>query len=309
MPTTLEALSNDLAAATERAGAAVVAIHARRRIPASGIVWRPGLVVAADHTVHKNEDVRVTLADGTDARATVAGRHPGADLCILKLADGAAATPATISRDPLRVGQLALALGRPGTAITASLGVVSALGPAWHTARGEKIDQFVRLDLVVYDGFSGGPLVNASGEVAGLNTSGLARGAAVAIPVETVDRVVQGLLAGNGAIGRGYLGVGTQSVELPAAVRDSLGTIGGRTPRVGLMVVAVQPDSPAERAGILLGDLLVALDETTTEDWRDILGSLGSDSVGKTLTATIVRAGQPIRLDVMVGERPTGGAR
>jgi S1-C subfamily serine protease len=306
MPTTLEALSNDLAGAVERAGAAVVAIHARKRIPASGIVWRPGLVVAADHTVHKPEDVRVTLADGTEVRAAVAGRDPSTDLCILKLADGAGPAPAAVSREPLRVGQFALAVGRPGARVTASFGVVSALGGEWRTARGGKIDQFVRLDLAVYDGFSGGPLVNASGEVAGLCTSGLARGAAVAIPTATIDRVVDRLLAGGGATGRGYLGIGTQPVPLPDSVRDAVGPIGGRAPRVGLMVVAVQPGTPAERAGVLLGDLLVGLDDETTEDPRDILAALGAESIGKTLRATVVRAGQPTTLSITVGAHPSG---
>src|SRR4051812_13870750 len=163
MPSTLEALSNDLTAAVDAASRSVVAIHARRRIPASGVVWRDGLIVAADHTVQQDDDVRVSLADGRDVRASVIGRDAGTDLCLLRVSGDGDAPVASVSREPLRVGQLILAVGRPGPAATASFGVVSAVGPAWRTWRGGRVDQFVRLDLSVYDGFSGSPLVDAAG--------------------------------------------------------------------------------------------------------------------------------------------------
>ena len=310
MTTSLESLSNDLSAAVERAGASVVAIHARRRIPSSGILWRRGLVVAADHTVHKDEDVRVTLGE-REVRATVAGRDPGTDLCILRLADESAADtePATIGRGALRVGQLVLALGRPGTDVTASFGAVSAVGPEWRTWRGGHIDQLVRLDLAVYDGFSGGALVDAAGHVLGLCTSGLSRGAALAVPAATVDRVVNALVAGGGRVRRGFLGIGTQPVRLPESVRARLAPVGEDVPTVGLMVVAVEPGAPAEQAGVLLGDVLVALDDVPTEDPRDVLAALGADTVGRSLRATLVRAGAPVTLSITVGESPAPSAR
>jgi S1-C subfamily serine protease len=302
MSSTLETLSTDLADAVDRGGRSVVAIHARRRIPASGILWRPGLVVAADHTVHKEDDVRVTLPDGTDARAAVAGRDATTDLCVLKLRDGAVAEaePASVSRTPLRVGQLVLALGRPGAAVTASLGIVSAVGPEWRTWRGGRIDQFVRLDLAIYDGFSGGPLVDATGRVLGLGTSGLARAAAVAVPAATIDRVADQLLAG-GRIRPGYLGIGTQPVKLNESIRTKL----EGAPEWGLMIVAVEPDGPADRAGVLLGDVLVTLDGQPTADPRDVLAALGPDAIGKSLPATVVRAGAPTTLTITVGEHPS----
>jgi S1-C subfamily serine protease len=311
MSTSLEALSNDLATAVERAGASVVAIHARRRIPSSGILWRRGLVVAADHTVHKDEDVRVTIGSGAaarDVRATVAGRDPGTDLCILRLADEGSAEPATVARGALRVGQLVLALGRPGADVTASFGAVSAVGGEWRTWRGGRIDQLVRLDLAVYDGFSGGALVDAAGHVLGLCTSGLARGAALAVPAATIDRVVDALLAGGGRVRRGFLGIGTQPVRLPESVRGRLAPVGGAVPEVGLMVVAVEPGAPAERAGVMLGDVLVALDDTPTEDPRDVIAALGADTVGQSVRATLVRAGAPVTLSITVGEPPAAAA-
>lgn len=304
-PSALEALSHDLADAVARAGAGVAAIHARRRIPSSGIVWRAGLVVAADHTVHKDEDVRVTLAGATEVRGTVAGRDPGTDLCILRLPDGAPAEPVALDHAPLRTGQLVLAVGRPGAEVTASLGLVSAVGPEWRTWHGGRLDQFVRLDLMIQDGFSGGAIVDAAGRVVGLGTSGLARAATV-IPATTVDRVVDQLLAGGGRTRPGFLGIATSPVRLPEAVRERLTPIGGRVPRQGLMVVATEPGAPADRAGILLGDVLVALDDEPTEDPRDVLAVLGPDAVGRELRATIVRAGAPTTLLVTVDEHPGG---
>jgi len=304
MPSTLEQFSTDLAAAAERAGRSVVAVHARRRIPASGVVWRPGLVVATHHTVHKDADVRVTLGDGHDRRAQVVGRDPGTDLVVLRL-DGegdAGAPPADVAREPVRVGQLALALGRPGDAVTAAFGLVSAVGAAWRTWQGGEIDQFVRLDLAVYDGFSGGPLVDAAGRVLGVNTSALARAAAVTIPAATVDRVVDQLLAG-GRVRRGYLGIGTQPVRLPDAARAQAG---GQA--VGLIVVALEPGAPAEQGGMLLGDVLLALDGRPTADVDDVLAALGGDAVGRAVEARVLRAGEVRAVRVTVGEAPAAGA-
>ena len=319
MSTSLEALSNDLAAAVATGGASVVAIHARRRIPSSGILWRRGLVVAADHTVHKDEDVRVTIGSGDarrnatrDVRATVAGRDPGTDLCILRLADDASTgatevEAAVVARAGIRVGQLVLAVGRPGPDTTASFGAVSAVGPEYRTWRGGRIDQLVRLDLAVYDGFSGAALLDAAGHTLGLCTSGLARGAALAIPAATVDRVVDALVAGGGRVRRGFLGIGTQPVRLPESVRGRLAPVGGDVPDVGLMVVVVEPDAPADKAGILLGDVLVAIDDTRTEDPRDVLAALGPETVGRTLRVSLVRAGAPLTVQVTVGEQPARG--
>ncbi len=297
MPTLLETLSTDLAAAAETAGRATVAVHARRRIPASGILWRPGVVVATHHTVHKDDDVRITFEGGATARAAVVGRDPGTDLVVLRL-DGETGTPATIAPGPLHVGQLALALGRPGDAVTAALGVVSAVGPAWRTWHGGEIDQFVRLDVSVYDGFSGGPLADASGRVLGINSSALARAAAVTVPAATVERVVDQLLAG-GRVRRGYLGIGTQPVRLPDAVQAQLG--GQAT---ALMLVALEPGAPAEQGGLLLGDVLVALGSRPTLDVDDVLSALSGDTVGQQVEARVLRAGELRTVMVTVGDAP-----
>ena len=219
----LSAVSNDLAAAVDTVGRSVVAIHARRRIPASGIVWQPGVVVAAHHTIQRDDDITVGLHDGISVAATLAGRDPSTDLAVLRLAEGASAPPVAPATEPPRVGQLVLALGRPGGSVTASLGIVSAVGGEWRTWQGGTIDRFVRLDLAVYDGFSGGPLVDTAGRVIGLNTSGLARATAVTVPASTVARVTGQLLA-RGHVARGWLGIATQPVRLPPGLQRSLGS-------------------------------------------------------------------------------------
>ncbi len=296
----LAAVSNDLAAAVDTVGRAVVAIHARRRIPASGVLWQPGVVVAAHHTIQRDDDITVTLHDGTTVSATLAGRDPSTDLAVLRLAASAAGSEAVApASEAPRVGQLVLALGRPGASVTASLGIVSAVGGEWRTWQGGTIDRFVRLDLAVYDGFSGGALVDTAGKVLGINTSGLARATAMTVPSSTVSRVVGQLLA-RGHVARGWLGIATQPVRLPPALRQSLGT----KAEVGLMVVNVEPDSPAERGGVLIGDILLTLDDRPVSDPGDVLAALGGERIGQTIAVGVARGGRPETLTVTVGERP-----
>jgi S1-C subfamily serine protease len=300
----LAALSNDLAAAVETVGRSVVAIHARRRIPASGIVWQPGIVVAAHHTIQRDDEIGVTLHDGSTVPATLAGRDPSTDLAVLRLPAEVSATAAPpvspVSETP-RVGQLALVLGRPGATVTASLGIVSAVGGEWRTWQGGTIDHFLRLDVAVYDGFSGGPLVDAGGRVVGVNTSGLARATALTVPTATVARVT-GQLVASGHIARGWLGIATQPVRLPASLRRGLGL----ETEVGLVVVNVEPDSPAEQGGLLIGDIVVAVADRAVSDPADVLAALGGERIGQPIALRVARGGKDERVTVIVGERPRG---
>jgi S1-C subfamily serine protease len=295
----LESLSNDLAGAVERAGQSVVAINARRRIPASGVHWRPGIIVAAHHTIQREEEITVSLADGSTVAATLAGRDPTTDLAVLKADQAKVPVASFADGSGVRVGALVLALGRPGSAVTASLGVISTVGGEWRTWHGGNIDRFVRLDISIYDGFSGGPLVDASGRVLGLNTSGLSRGAALAIPVATVNRVVDQLVK-SGRVARGYLGLGMQAVRLPTALAERLSLPND----IGLMVVSAEPGGPGDRAGILIGDVLVAVGDTAVADPGELLGFLGGDQIGKTVTTRIIRAGESTNVTITIGERP-----
>lgn len=297
----LLSLSNELAGAVERIAPSIVAVHARRRLPSTGIHWRPGIVVTAEHTV-RAEDGLTVETEGRSHPATLVGRDPGTDLAVLKITTDLDGPPAPRGDDgALRVGHMVLALGYGPRA---SWGVISALGPRWRTWRGGEIDRLVRLDLVLYPGFSGGPLVDAAGHVVGVNTSALARDSRLAVPVTTVGRVVDELLR-QGHVSRGYLGIGMQPVRLPEGLRAGLGLPGDG----GLIVVTVEPDGPAARAGLLLGDVLVALDGVPTADLDDVQGRLGGDRIGTTVTALVVRAGARAEVRVTVGERPRRGAR
>jgi S1-C subfamily serine protease len=296
---TLLALSNDLAGAVERAGHAVVAVNARPRMPSSGVHWRPGVIVTADHTIKREEDITIMLPDGRSVSATLAGRDASTDLAVLKLQGGEFPTAEIGDSSTLKVGHLVLAVARPGErGLSASVGVVSALSGAWRTWSGGQIDQFVRLDVTLYPGFSGGPLVDTQGRVVGLNTSG-PRSVVLAIPTATVNRVVDQLLD-KGRIARGYLGVGMQPIRLPDALKNTLNLSG----HGGIIVVAVEADSPAERAGVLIGDVLVALDGRPMSDTADVLAMLGPERVGHEVRAAIIRGGVLSELTILVGERP-----
>jgi S1-C subfamily serine protease len=295
---TLAALSDDLATAVERGGHAVVAIHARPRIPASGVLWRSDLVVATDHTIRREEGITVTLQDGRTVSATLAGRDPSTDLAVLRLEADAAGTPAELGDDAPRAGQIVLALGRPGTDVTASLGLVSVSSGEWRTWRGGKIDRFIRLDITIHDGFSGGPLIDAGGPVVGINTSGLARGQPITIPNVTVRRVVEQLLT-KGRVARGYLGLAMQPIRLPQELVSALGLPG----RAGLMLVSVESNSAGAAAGLMLGDILVEFDGHAVRDPADLLAALGPESVGHTVRARVIRAGAMRDLEITVRER------
>ena len=285
--------SNELAAAVEHAARAVVGVNGRRRFGSTGVHWRPGLVVTADHTVEMDEDVTISTGDGRTLAATVAGRDPAIDLAILRV-DAAGLTVADIVATPPRVGHIVLAVGRGPRA---SWGVISAVGDG--ARRRPTAGELLSLDLTLYPGFSGGPLVDARGHVVGVTTSGAERHLQVAIPAATVDRMVDELLR-RGHLPRAYFGVGTQQVQLGETLRARLAT----EQRTAVIVVDVQPESPAARAGLLVGDIIVALGGTPVGEPTDLRAVLRPQRVGETLAVSVVRGGEPRELRVAVGERP-----
>jgi S1-C subfamily serine protease len=303
-PSVLQSLSDDLAGAVEQASQSIVAIHARRRIPSTGVLWRPGVVVTAHHTVQRDEKITVTLPDGSTAAATLAGRDPTTDVAVLRIESQAGVIAERTGSNQARVGQLVLALGRPGSAVTAALGVVSAVGAEWRTWHGGRIDQFIRLDVAVYDGFSGGPLVDASGRVLGINSSGLARASAMTIPASTVERVAEQLLSA-GRVRRGYVGLGLQPVKIPAGLVKELNL----SRDVGLMVVSLDEDAPAHAAGISLGDIVVSFDGTDVSDPTELLAALVGDRIGTQVTLRLLRGRASLDIPVTVGERPARGGK
>jgi len=181
--------------------------------------------------------------------------------------------------------------------------VVSRADGPWRTWQGAEIDSLLRLDLAIYDGFSGGPLVDAGGRVLGINTSALARGVPVTIPVATVERIVAELLE-RGSIRRAYLGIGTQPVRVPESLARKLELKSD----LGLLIVSLESGGPADRDGLLLGDVLLELDGAAVNDPSDVLAKLGGDRVGKPLSARVIRGGQVKALQLTPGERPTSRA-
>jgi S1-C subfamily serine protease len=298
----LSRFSQELADAVERVGRSTVAIHARRRIPTTGVLWRDGVIATTHHTVERDEDVTVSLPDGSRVEAELLGRDPGTDLAVLRVAAGAHRAAEHGDAATLRPGHLVLAIGRAWEhGPTASLGVVSAVAGEWRTRHGSRLDRLLRLDLRIHDGFSGGPLTDGSGRVYGINSSALARGAALTIPASTVDRVVDDLLS-HGRVRRGYLGIGMQPVRLGPELRAAFPWSG----ETGLMLVSVAPGSPAAEAGLLLGDVLVGVDDAPVRDPAELASFLGAERIGTTMRLHLLRAGAPTVVTVTVRERTPG---
>ncbi len=290
-------LSTPLTAAVEKAGPSVLRL-ARHRYPASATVWdaAAGLVVTTRHAVLGCDDtVVLTLPGGDEREAQVVGTDPGTDLALLRTDPAGLVAIEHAELGELKVGELTLALGRPGQSVRASLRIVGVIGPEVRTPRGGKLDRYIETDRGLPRGFSGGPLVDLDGRLIGIDTSGLLRGADIAVPLDTVKRVAAELVA-HGSIRRGYLGVAVQRVRLP----DDLATaLGGQ--KSGALVVRVDPDSPASKSGLVLGDTIAALDGQAVSG-PDRLRELLADRRGGTLAARILRGGAVQDIQLQVGE-------
>ncbi len=290
MANELAALSGELARAVEKAGSAVVAVHARPRYASSGVFWRPGIIVTAEHTIRREEEITVTLPDGSRTAAALAGSDAGTDVAVLRLEDGTGTPLPRASAIPTP-GNLVLGIGRSeDSGVNAAMGIISALSGTWRTWRGGRLDNYVRLDLTMYPMSSGGVVVNVAGEAIGIATSALSRIAGVAIPGSTIDRVVEEILA-RGHVTRGYLGLGLQPVELPDHQK-------------GLIVLSLEPEGPATKAGVLIGDILVALAGKAVTDTDDIQSVLEAKAVGHAIEADVMRGGASKKLAITIGERP-----
>ena len=303
-PDSLLAFSQRLAKSVERVSKAVVAVDARPRVATSGIVWRDGVIVSTNHTVQRNEEITVQVADGRRLPANLVGRDPSTDLAVLRVEGDQALgidPVTTTAHDELAVGNLILAVGRihQERGVTASFGVVSALGDKWRTWRGGEIDRLIRPDVSIFIGFSGGALIDVEGGVIGINTTGLARGAGLTIPASTVNHVVDTLLE-HGRIARPYLGVGMQPVALPAELRSNLNLPN----ESALVMLSVEAESPAGRAGITLGDVLVTLEGVPIADTDDVQSVLSGSQIGQTIRASILRGGEPREITLTLAERP-----
>jgi S1-C subfamily serine protease len=281
----LVALSNDVASTVERVAVGVVAVEARSRLGSSGFFIRPDLILTADHALESDE-VEIVRAGGETERAAIAGRDPSTDLALLRVEKPG--VPLEFApAEALRVGAIVLAVARDDDGdLAATMGVLSAVGDAWRTWQGGQIDRFVRPDLSLYPRFSGSPLVDVTGRVIGLNTGGLSRRQSLTVPAATIGRIVDTLLARGGRIPRGYLGVALHGVE------------------GGAIVLGVAPGSPAEHGGLLVGDVITAVEGHAVEDADDVHAQLGASTVGAQIGIDVRRGGTPQHLKVTAGERP-----
>lgn len=294
----LEGLSLAMADAVEKAGAGTVLLNARRRFPASGILYDSDLILTASHVIEREDGVPVILGDGAEHTANLLGRDPGSDLAVLRLSNPVSPR-AEIAAQEARVGQLVLALGRPTPeGIQASLGVVSAVAGPVHTRRGGLLERHIRTDAIPYPGFSGGPLIDSAGQVLGVNTSGLTRGASITIPSGLALQIAKSL-AEHGSVKRGYLGVRSQPVEIPQHQQDGL----GRQQASGLLLVGVEKKSPASEAGLMVGDILVGFAGQPVADPDELFTYLTGEVVGRPTAVEIVRAGKLQEITVTIGER------
>ena len=296
----LASLSNDLASAVQRAGRSIVAVHGRRRSPASGLAWQSDQVVTAAHVLERDSDLSITAADGTQHAATLVGRDPGSDLAILSVPDAGLQPVERSAEASLAAGNLVLAVGRPGTPEPiASFGAISSVGGAWRTAQGGLLDAYIRADVALLPGLSGGALADVQGRVVGMLSAYLAGGDPVGIPTSTIDAIVQRIVNGQ-TLRRAYLGVSTQPVEIQEVLRARLAV----EQSAGLMLLGLEPGAPAERGGLFAGDIVLAIGGRTVEDGEALQMALGPDAIGRLTPIKLIRGGDLREISVIPALRP-----
>ena len=297
-------LSNALAQATDRAAASVVAVHTERRGSSSGVVWRSGVIVTAEHALRRDEEIQVTLPDGRVVSAALAGRDPSTDIAVLKCAEAGTAVPEFGDAAKLKPGSLTLVVGRTrASGPVAALGVVSLVAPDRRTWTGASLIPYIRLDVGLQPTAVGGAVVDAYGSVVGLATPRFARFGAIAVPALVINKIADTLLK-QGRIPRGYLGVGLQPVRLPDTLREKLQW----KEKTSAIVLEVHSGGPADKAGIVIGDILVSLGGQPVTSLEDVQYRLAGDAIGKPLPLKFVRGGAIQESSIVVAERPHGDA-
>jgi S1-C subfamily serine protease len=299
MATDLVNLSNELAQTVERAAGSIVAVHGRRGIGSSGIAWGGNLILTSSEGVRAEEGVKLLLPDGRLAMAQLRGRDSSTDLAVLET-DAGDLRPLEFSDDTaLKAGQLALAVGRTAnTGAIASFGIISGVSGEWKTWRGGKLDPFVRLDISAYPTLSGGAVLDASGGLIGMLSTGLSRSSVFAVTRRTIDRIA-GKLTQKGYVSRGFLGVALQPVALPPGIKDATGQDSG------IMLLSIEPEGPAGAGGLVLGDVLVAGDAQPLGQPEALADFLEHTPAGQMVKFKVLRAGVLQDMDVRIGERPS----
>ena len=292
----LRSLSNQMADAVERVTSSLVLVNGRQRQSASGFVYATDLILTASHVIEREEGLTIETTDQRTLPAQIVGRDLGTDLAVLRVAD-LNVQPFAMTSEQARVGQLTIAVGRVANeGPAASFGIISTVGGPLRTDRGVVLERYIRTDATPYPGFSGGPLVDAEGNVLGILTTGLLNGIALAIPAQ-IAHTIADTLAQHGSVKRGYLGMSSQPIELPPSQRA------GRTQEQGLLVVKVEENSPAHQSGLLIGDILVSLDGHIINDAEDLQLLLTGDRVGRAIPVEVIRGGTVQVVQVTVGQR------
>ena len=296
-------LSNALARETDRAAASIVAVHTEARGSSSGVVWRAGVIVTAEHALRRDEEIQVTLPDGRVVTAALVGRDPSTDLAVLKCADASASVTEFSDTATIKPGGLALVVGRTrASGPVAALGAISLVASERRTWVGAALSPYVRLDIGLQPTAVGGAVIDAYGRVIGIATPRFARFGAIAVPAATVNRVVDALLK-SGHIPHGYLGVGLHPIRLPDALRQTI----QREEKTAAMVVEVAPDGPAHKAGIMIGDLLLSFGSHPISRVEDVHAQLAADAIGKTVAVQLLRGGVAQEAKIVIAERARGG--
>ena len=300
MATNLVSLSNDLTAAVAKASTSLVAVHARRRIGTSGVVWRKGIILTTNEGIRFEDRIRVLFPDGRSSEAKLRGRDPGTDLALLEVDTGSIPAVDFIPDNEIKVGEVALAVGRTAdTGPIASLGVVSGVSGEWRAWGGGNVNPFVRLDVSVYPTSSGGAAVDASGNLIGLVSTGLSRTSVLALTRSTILRVAQ-QLSDKGYVGRGFLGIALQPVRIP----DDLRKTQQLEQTIGIMILGVEPNGPAVAAGLTIGDVLVSAAGRELTDPDVLARMLEGANIGESVQFRVIRGGSMRTVDIKIGERP-----
>jgi S1-C subfamily serine protease len=266
MEATMKKLSDAVADAIESAAKSIVRVDGGRRTPSSGIAWADDVVITAAHTLRNDEGV--------------IGWDPATDVAVLRMGKGLQPIEWSDAAD-LRVGNFAIAAGRPGRSTRATFGIISALGGEWRTSVGGRIDRYIEVDAALPPGFSGGPLLDVDGKAIGMNTSRLMR-SGTTIPIATLRRVVGSILE-HGSVRRAFLGVGVHPVE------------------GGLIVMSLAPEGPAKKSGVLIGDIITTLDGEAVSDPASLHEMLREERIGSEATLHITRGGEPREVRMTIG--------
>jgi S1-C subfamily serine protease len=274
----------------------VVAVEGRPRVASSGLIWKKEIIITALHTLRRNEGITIRSDDGKHQNAAIVGKDRATDIAVLRV-DGLEATEISTTHS-VKTGEIVLTIGRTAEDVTAALAMIAGIRGPFRTWHGQKIEKLYRLDIQLFSGFSGSSVWDPEGKLIGMNTTAFARNVGITIPSATIESITETILK-KGKVARGYLGLAMQPVSIPAKTQSNWGI----QQDVGLMVFHVEPDGPADRAGILMGDLLLKLQDRDLTDFRNVQDLLGPDSIGKTLPANVIRGGKQIDVSIEVGER------